>query len=174
MSIHQQVNWPAFHWDEGTGDPTRGCAAPARPPRRTYGSSIGFRLREEAVLGTLILDVLKTCEIEGEVLDREQVRSSLARRLGMDIGGLVPADQDVEGVVEMMLDATQHFDKPLDEDRLFGWHAALFPAGRSGMHRIRVEPGATGSSGPMQVVSGPVGKSGSTSRTPPPSASDAR
>jgi Fic family protein len=94
---------------------------------------LGFRLRQEAVLETLTKDVLKTSEIEGEKLDAEQVRSSVARRLGMDIGGLKPADRNVEGVVEMMLDATGRYDRPLTDERLFGWHAALFPTGRSGM-----------------------------------------
>ena len=100
--------------------------------------ALGFPLREEAVLHALTEDVLKSSEIEGEVLDREQVRSSIARRLGMDIGGLVEADRNVEGVVEMMLDATQRFGEPLTEERLFGWHAALFPTGRSGTTRIVV------------------------------------
>src|SRR3546814_8074396 len=97
--------------------------------------ALGFRLREEAVLETLTEDVLKSSEIEGEILDKDQVRSSIARRLGMDIGGLVPADRDVEGVVEMMLDATQRYDQPLTDERLFAWHAALFPTGRSGIDR---------------------------------------
>jgi Fic family protein len=119
----------------------------------------GFDLQSEANLQTLTLDVLKSCEIEGELLDAKQVRSSIARRLGMDIAGLVPADRYVEGVVEMMLDATQHFDQPLTEERLSGWHAALFPTGRSGMHKIVV--GAWRDNpphDPMQVVSGPAGK----------------
>ena len=100
--------------------------------------SLGFRLRSEATLETLAEDVLKSSEIEGEFLDREQVRSSLARRLGLDIGALTPAERNVEGVVEMMLDATQHYDRPLSAERLFGWHAALFPIGYSGLRRIRV------------------------------------
>src|SRR3546814_1031263 len=99
--------------------------------------ALGFPLREEAVLQALTEDVVKSSEIEGEVLDREQVRSSIARRLGMDIGGLVEADRNVEGVVEMMLDATQNYAEPLTAERLFGWHAALFPTGRSGMTRDR-------------------------------------
>jgi Fic family protein len=99
---------------------------------------LGFQLRTEAVLDTLTEDVLKSSEIEGEKLDRDQVRSSIARRLGIDIGGLTPADRNVEGVVEMMLDATQHYGQPLTAQRLFDWHAALFPTGRSGMSRINV------------------------------------
>ena len=118
---------------------------------------LGFPLREEAVLTTLTEDVLKSSEIEGEILDRDQVRSSIARRLGMDAGALPPADRNVEGVVEMMLDATQKFKEPLTAERLFGWHAALFPAGRSGMSKIIVGAWRDDKSGPMQVVSGAIG-----------------
>ena len=120
--------------------------------------SLGFALRDEAILQTLTQDVLKSSEIEGEQLDKEQVRSSIARRLGMDVAGLVPADRDVEGVVEMMLDATQNFDTTLTDERLFGWHAALFPTGRSGINRITVGAWRKDASGPMQVVSGPIGR----------------
>jgi len=119
---------------------------------------LGFSLRKEAVLQTLTQDVVKSSEIEGEALDSQQVRSSIARRLGIDIGALVPADRNVEGVVEMMLDATQNYDKPLTKKRLFDWHAALFPTGRSGMHKIRVGKWRADKSGPMQVVSGPIGR----------------
>jgi Fic family protein len=101
---------------------------------------------------------LKSSEIEGEKLDADQVRSSVARRLGIDIGGLQPSDRDVEGVVEMMLDATQHYQQTVGAERLFGWHASLFPTGRSGMHRITVGAWRTDRSAPMQVVSGPVGR----------------
>ncbi len=120
--------------------------------------ALGFNLRQEAVLQTLTADVLKSSEIEGEKLDAEQVRSSIARRLGMDIGALKPADRHVEGIVEMMLDATRHYDQPLTAERLFAWHASLFPTGRSGMNRIRVGAWRDDSTGPMEVVSGPVGK----------------
>jgi len=120
--------------------------------------ALGFRLREEAVLRTLTEDVVKSSEIEGQKLDADQVRSSVARRLGIDIGGLQPADRHVEGVVEMMLDATQHYDDRLTAERLFGWHASLFPTGRSGMHRITVGAWRDDRTAPMQVVSGPVGR----------------
>jgi Fic family protein len=110
------------------------------------------------VLQTLTEEVIKSSEIEGEVLDKEQVRSSVARRLGMDIGALTPAERNVEGVVEMMLDATQKFETPLTDERLFGWHAALFPTGRSGMTRIQVGAWRGDNSGPMQIVSGPMGR----------------
>jgi len=120
--------------------------------------SLGFKLRQEAVLRTLTEDVLKSSEIEGEKLEADQVRSSIARRLGMDIGALKSADRHVEGVVEMMLDASGHYDQPLTAERLFAWHAALFPTGRSGMTKIRVGGWRDDGTGPMQVVSGPIGK----------------
>ena len=119
---------------------------------------LGFALQKEAELETLTLDVLKSSEIEGEKLDPHQVRSSIARRLGLDAGGTEPADRDVEGVVEMMLDATQNFAAPLTDERLFGWQSALFPTGRSGMRKIIVGAWRDDASGPMQVISGPVGK----------------
>ena len=119
---------------------------------------LGFHLRQEAVLATLTEDVVKSSKIEGERLDAEQVRSSVARRLGIDIGAQKPVDRNVEGVVEMMLDATRQFDRPLTAERLFGWHATLFPAGRSGMHRIQAGAWRNDQNGPMQVVSGPMGK----------------
>jgi Fic family protein len=120
--------------------------------------NLGFSLRDEAVLQTLTRDVLTSSEIEGEILGPAQVRSSIARRLGMDIAGLVPADRDVEGVVEMMLDATRKFDEALTDERLFSWHASLFPTGRSGMTRIRVGAWRDDTAGPMLVVSGPFGR----------------
>jgi len=119
---------------------------------------LGFDLRTEAHLQTLTEDVVKSSEIEGEKLDVEQVRSSIARRLGMDVGGLVAADREVEGVVEMMLDATANNAQPLTTERLFDWHAALFPTGRSGMRKINVGAWREDRDGPIQVVSGPVGK----------------
>jgi Fic family protein len=119
---------------------------------------LGFELRKEASLTTLTSDVVRSSAIEGENLDPNEVRSSIARRLGLDVAGLPPASRDVDAVVEMMLDATQRFDSPLTAERLFGWHAALFPTGRSGIHKITVGAWRTGSAGPMQVVSGPIGK----------------
>jgi Fic family protein len=158
VSIHQQDDWPSFHWNqEGI---TATLAAVRHRQGRLIGrmEGLGFRLREEAVLDTLTQDVLKSSEIEGELLDRDQVRSSIARRLGMEMGALTPADRGVEGVVEMMLDAAHKYDEPLTEGCLFGWHATLFPTGRSGMHRIKVGAWRDDSSGPMQVVSGPIRK----------------
>jgi Fic family protein len=120
--------------------------------------ALGFPLRQEAQLQTLTSDVLKSSEIEGETLDAEQVRSSIARRLGMDIGALKSTDRNVEGIVEMMLDATLRYSEPLSSDRLFAWHASLFPTGRSGMTRIRVGNWRDDATGRMQVISGPIGK----------------
>ena len=120
--------------------------------------SLGFQLREEAALQTLTQDVVKTSEIEGEKLDALQVRSSLARRMGIDVGALPQLDRNVEGIVEVMLDATRKHAAPLSAERLFGWHAALFPTGRSGMRRSTVGGWRTEQSGAMQVVSGPIGR----------------
>ncbi len=155
--IHQLPDWPNFYWK--TEVLSGQLAAVRYRQGRLIGrmESVGFPLREEAVLHMLTLDVLKSSEIEGESLDRKQVRSSVARRLGMDAGGLVHADRNVEGVVEMMLDATQHYDRPLTKERLFQWHAALFPSGFSQMTRIRVGAWRDDAKGPMQVVSGAVG-----------------
>lgn len=156
--IHERSDWPKFRWDEkALADQ---LAAVRHRQGRLIGrmESLGFSLRHEAVLQTLTQDVLKSSEIEGEILDPAQVRSSIARRLGMDIAGLVQADRNVEGVVEMMLDATQKFDEPLTDERLFAWHAALFPTGRSGMTLIRVGAWRDDGAGPMLVVSGPLGR----------------
>lgn len=156
--IHEHKDWPAFRWSqERLADR---LASVRHRQGRLIGrmEGLGFQLRAEAVLQTLTEEVLKSSEIEGELLDKEQVRSSIARRLGMDVAGLVPADRDVEGVVEMMLDATQNYTAPLTKERLFGWHAALFPTGRSGMRKITVGAWRTTASGLMQVVSGPIGR----------------
>jgi Fic family protein len=123
-----------------------------------YMESLGFSLRSETALQTTVLDVLKTSEIEGETLDLQQVRSSVARHLGMEIAGLVPADRKVDGVVEMMLDATRNNAKKLTKERLFGWHSSMFPSGRSGMHKIVTGAWRDSHKGPMQVVSGAMGK----------------
>lgn len=156
--IWQRESWPELHWDDHAL--AKPLAHASREQGRLLGKmeGLGFDLRSEAHLRTLTEDVLKSSEIEGENLPADQVRSSIARRLGMDIGGLVPADRDVEGVVEMMLDATGSYKEPLTEERLFAWHAALFPTGRSGMTRITVGAWRDDSNGPMRVVSGPIGK----------------
>jgi Fic family protein len=158
MYIHELDDWPNFHWSAET------IAAPLASVRDRQTrlirnmEALGFNLQQEAVLQTLTADVLKSSDIEGEKLDAAQVRSSIARRLGMDIGALKHADRDVEGVVEMMLDATRRYDQPLTAKRLFDWHASLFPTGRSNMTAITVGGWRDDKTGPMQVVSGPLGK----------------
>ncbi len=156
--IHQNSNWPNFTWKN---DEIVNLLSEARNLQgRLVGKmeSLGFDLRNEALLDTLTLDVLKSSEIEGEYLNPEQVRSSIARRLGMEIAGSVESDRNVDGVVEMMLDATQNCFNPLTAERLFNWHAALFPTGRSGMYKITVGNWRKDTTGPMQVVSGALGK----------------
>ena len=157
--IYQQNNWPAFYWNQEKLAPLLSAVRHRQGKIIGRMEGLGFGLRAEASLQTLTMDVLKSSEIEGEVLPADQVRSSIARRLGMDIAGLVAADRNVEGVVEMMLDATQHYKTPLTNERLFGWHAALFPTGRSGMHKI-ITGGFRNNApdDPMQVISGALGK----------------
>ncbi|HWE99516.1 MAG TPA: Fic family protein [Caulobacteraceae bacterium] len=156
--IHERDDWPNFRWSHERI--AAHLAAVSRHQGRLIGrmECLGFQLRAEAVLESLTEEVVTSSAIEGERLDKEHVRSSLARRLGLDIGALAPVDRNVEGVVEVMLDATQNYDKPLTEDRLFSWHAALFPTGRSGMAKIDVGTWRADRSGPMQVVSGPIGR----------------
>lgn len=158
MYIHELKDWPRFRWNQDKLAPL--LAAVRHRQGRLIGrmEALGFQLRQEAVLHSLTEEVLKSSEIEGEQLDREQVHSSIARHLGMDIGALAPADRNVEGVVETMIDATQNYALALTSKRLFAWHAALFPAGHTGMVKIDVGRWRTGKSGPMQVVSGPVGR----------------
>jgi len=152
MYIHEQKGWPQFYWQDEL------LSAVLADVRHRQGrligrmEGLGFQLQAEAVLATLTQDVVKSSEIEGEILPADEVRSSIARRLGMDIGGTASIDRHVEGVVEMMVGL------PLSKDRLFDWHAALFPTGRSGMRRLRVGAWRDDSSGPMQVISGPIGK----------------
>lgn len=156
--IHQQEDWPAFGWRrEALAD---ALASVRHKQGRLLGrmEGLGFSLRNEAMLRTLTEDVLKTSEIEGEKLDTEQVRSSIARRLGLDLGATPFVDRNVEGIVEMMLDATGKYAAPLSKNRLFAWHASMFPTGRSGMRKIIVGAWRDDAGGPMQVVSGPVGR----------------
>lgn len=158
MWVYQQRNWPKFTWR------IEEFASKLADIRHRQGrllgqmESLGFQFKQEASLKILTSDVVKSSAIEGENLNPEEVRSSIARRLGIEIAGLIPASRDVEGIVEMMLDATQNCDKDLTKDRILDWHAALFPTGRSGMHKITVADWRTSASGPMQVISGPVGK----------------
>ncbi len=156
--IHELVDWPNFSCDQPR------LAAKVADVRHRQGrilgrmEGLGFKLRSEAVLATLTLDVLKSSEIEGENLHPEQVRSSVARRLGIEVAGAVPAERNVEGVVTMMLDATQNFSVPLSTERLCTWHASLFPAGHSGINNIIVGAWRNDGNGPMRVVSGPIGR----------------
>lgn len=156
--IHEEPDWPKLRWDDAKLLPL--LADVRHRQGRLLGrmEGLGFRLRAEASLTTLTADVIKSSAIEGALLDAEQVRSSIARRLGLDFGGKIPSSRDVEGVVELMLDATQKYAEPLTAERLFGWHASLFPTGRSGMRRITVGAWRPADIGPMQVVSGPVGR----------------
>jgi Fic family protein len=156
--IHQLSNWPKFTWNHEDLLNILGKVRHLQGKLLGRMEALGFALKEEAMLATLTLDVIKSSEIEGEILNPEQVRSSIARRLGMDISGLISSDRNVEGVVEMMLDATQQNELPLNTERLFSWHAALFPTGRSGMYKIVVGNWRKDETGPMQVISGAIGK----------------
>jgi Fic family protein len=153
--IYQYQQWPEFTWDDRQISVILGKVRHLQGKVFGQMGGLGFSIKEETILSTLTLDVLKSSEIEGEILNYEQVRSSIARRLGLESAGVVHVSRDVEGVVEMMLDATQRYDSPLDHERIFGWHASLFPTGYSGMYRID-----TGRyrSGEMQIVSGPMGR----------------
>ena len=156
--IWQAGDWPAWRFDLAA------LAEPMAQVSRAQGlllgrlADVGMALRNQASLNALTEDVVKTSEIEGEQLNVESVRSSIARRLGVDIGALAPVDRHVEGVVEMVLDATANCQAPVSRERLFGWHAALFPTGYSGRSRIKVGGWRDDATGPMQVVSGPIGR----------------
>ena len=158
LYIHQRTDWLQFIWDSEALLPALGHVRHLQGKLAGKMASLGFAHKQEAFLETLTLDVLKTSEIEGAFLHPEQVRSSVARHLGMDIAGLIPSDRDVDGVVEMMLDATRAYQKPLTFERLFDWYAALFPTGRSGMHKINTGQWRKDETGPMQVVSGAMGR----------------
>lgn len=156
--IHELPNWPDLTWD------TQALAHSLSSVRHKQGKhlgkmeALGFELRTEASVTALTSEIVKSSAIEGELLDTNEVRSSIARRLGLDVAGLPKPAREVEGFVEMMLDATRNFEQPLTDERIWGWHAALFPTGRSGMQRITVGAWRKGEHGPMQVVSGPMGK----------------
>jgi len=156
--IYDRKAWPRFRLDQASL--TERLASVRHVQGRLLGrmEGLGFSLRAEATLRSLTEEILKSSEIEGEQLDRNQVRSSIARRLGMDIGALAQSDRNVDGVVEMMLDATQRYDQPMSKTRLFAWHAALFPTRRGGMSKIIVGTWRKDVGGPMQVVSGPIGR----------------
>lgn len=154
--IWQNEAWPNFVYDQSRVAPLLAQVHRAQGHLLGRMHDIGLDLRDQAAVRVLTEDVLKTSEIEGEKLNRDSVRSSIARRLGVDIGALAPADRQADGVVDMVLDATQRYDEPLTVERLYGWHAALFPVGYSSLNRIRVGQWRDDSQGPMQVVSGPI------------------
>ncbi len=156
--IHQKENWPNFKWN--SNEFVNLLSETRNLQGRLIGKmeSLGFELRDEALLETLTLDVLKSSEIEGELLNPEQVRSSIAQRLGMEFAGAISSDRNVDGMVEMMIDATNNCFNPLTKDRLFDWHAALFPMGRSGIFKITVADWRKDTAGQMQVVSGSAGR----------------
>jgi Fic family protein len=156
--IHELADWPKFRWSSKALEPQLATVRHRQGRLTGRMEGLGLKMRAEATLRTLTEEVVKSSEIEGEILNKDQVRSSLARRLGIEIGALTPADRHVEGVVEMILDATEKYAEPLTAERLFGWHAALFPTGRSGMRKITVGDWRTEDAGPMQVVSGPIGR----------------
>lgn len=153
--IYEYPNWPDFSWDDQTINLLFGEVRLLQGELMGQMKSVGFSEKEESILTNLSQDIVKSGEIEGESLNYEQVRSSLARRLGISTAGLVPSSRHIEGVVEMMLDATRNYDSPLTKERLFGWHAALFPTGFSGPYKIEVGKYRTGE---MQIVSGAMGK----------------
>jgi Fic family protein len=152
LYIHQHPDWPHFQWKHEEVLSLLASVRHKQGRLKGYLEALGFALRNETNLQTLTLDVIKSSEIEGEFLDPDQVRSSIARHLGMDVAGMVPADRNVDGVVEMMLDATQNLDQPLNKYRLCNWHAVLFPDEKSNMKV------GDWREGPMQVVSRAMGK----------------
>ena len=156
--IHEKDNWTDFTWNEKLI--SKELAETRNLQGRLLGKmeSLGFDQQDEAVLNTLTLEIVKSSEIEGEILDLEQVRSSIARRLGIELAGAIESERHIDGIVEMMLDATQRYDLPITKDRLFGWHSVLFPTGWSNMYKITVADWRKDSAGPMQVVSGAMGK----------------
>lgn len=158
MYIHNRTNWTDFTWDN------KKVLLLLSETRNLQGKllgkmeSLGFDLQNEAMLNTLTLDIVKSSEIEGEILKKEQVRSSIARQLGIDIAGAIESERHIDGIVEMMLNATQKYELPLTKERLFGWHSALFPTGWSNMFKITVAAWRKDTKGQMQIVSGPLGK----------------
>lgn len=156
--IHQKADWPNFKWENKTILNLLGEVRNLQGKVVGKMETLGFQLKNEAVLKTLTLDVIKSTEIEGEILNLEQVRSSLARRLGMEIENSIYSERNVDGVVDMLIDASQNYDLPLTKDRLLNWHFSLFPTGRSGMDKIIVGNWRKDTTGAMQVVSGAMGK----------------
>ena len=156
--IYQKRDWPSFLWNNERLIALLGKVRNLQGKLIGQMESLGFELRSEATLEALTLEIITSTEIEGEILQPEQVRSSVARRLGLNIAGLVPSDRNVDGVVDMLMDAVGKYEEPLSEERLFNWHYSLFPTGRSGMYKIIVGNWRDDSTGPIQVVSGPMGR----------------
>ena len=167
MYLYDNQNWPIFEWNSEKLLPLLAYVRNRQGKLIGKLGALGFELQNEANLEILTIEILKSTEIEGEFLDREQVRSSIARRLGLDISGLVYSERNVDGIVDLMLDATKKYDKELTKERLFSWHASLFPAGQSGMYKIITGNWRDDSTGPMQVVSGALGKEKVHYQAPP-------
>ena len=158
MFIHERPEWPSFKWQEDKVNPKLAQVRYLQGYLLGKMAELGFDIRQDASFEVLTADAIKTSSIEGETLDPSSVRSSLARKIGIDTVALLPPNRHVDGLVEMLLDATRHYDRPVTKERLFGWHALLFPTGRSGMNLIKVAAWRTREEGPMQVVSGPIGR----------------
>ncbi len=155
--IHESQNWPQFTWDNEILLPK--ISSIRYKQGKLFGAinSLGFNLKAEASLITLTNDIVKSSAIEGEIFNPQEVRSSIAKKLGINVGGVIPSSRDLDGIVEIMIDCTRNYNKPLTKDRLFGWHSALFPSGRSSFYKITVGNWRTDEAGPMQVVSGQIG-----------------
>lgn len=167
MYLYNNQNWPIFEWNSEKLLPLLAYVRNRQGKLIGKMGALGFELQNEANLEILTIEILKSTEIEGEFLDREQVRLSIARRLGLDISGLVYSERNVDGIVDLILDATKKYDKELTKERLFSWHASLFPAGQSGMNKIMTGNWRDDSTGPMQVVSGALGKEKVHYQAPP-------
>jgi Fic family protein len=167
MYLYNNQNWPIFEWNSEKLLPLLSYVRNRQGKLIGKMGALGFELRNEANLEILTQEIIKSTEIEGEFLDREQVRSSIARRLGLEISGLVYSERNVDGIVDLMIDATKNYDQELDKERLFSWHNALFPTGQSGIYKIIVGNWRDDSTGPMQVVSGALGKEKVHYQAPP-------
>ena len=155
MYLHEKKEWWKFRYDNDKIVNLLGLVRAKQGLMLGRMTSLGFDFQDDAMLTTMSLELVRSSEIEGEQLNLSEVRSSIARRLGINSAGMVPSSRYIEGVVEMLLDATQNYNEPLSDDRLFGWHNVLFPTGRSGLYAIEVGKYRTGE---MQVISGTMGK----------------
>jgi len=169
MYLYNNHDWPIFKWNSEKLLPLLSYVRNRQGKLIGKMGALGFELRNEANLEILTQEIIKSTEIEGEFLDREQVRSSIARRLGLEISGLVYSERNVDGIVDLMIDATKNYDRELNKERLLSWHAALFPTGQSGMCKIIAGNWRNDSTGPMQVVSGALGKEKVHYQAPPAS-----